>query len=188
MDESVETIYQLSKTELLSDESDAIQRHQEVIDYIYDNHWLSITKRILDVGERNPFTERLENEFFVEVDNSSGDLDYELITPQKEYDLIICSHVIEHLMNPLLFIENAKKVLAPDGVMIIAYPNRFIKYCKHFHEIPKKDMYEVMKRASMEILDWKEYRTDHPFPLGIRPVLRIIFDKNIIFSIKKMKE
>ncbi len=177
---------------------DAERRHREVIDAIQscgvipssiiinDFTFYFRELHVLDIGERNLLTEKIEKEFDIKVDNTSGDLDYEIITPKKKYDIIVCSHVIEHLMNPLLFLENAKKLLADNGRMIIAYPIRFIKYEKHFHEIPERDMRIMLDKAGFEVVRWETYKTDHPFPLGIRPILRILFDKNFVLVVKKL--
>ena len=172
------TIY----TNCVTYDYDAERRHREVIDIFAS---LLFKHPVLDIGKRNLLTEKIEKEFYVKVDNTEGDLDYEIIAPKKKYKVIICSHVIEHLMNPLLFLENAKKLLADNGRMIIAYPIRFIKYEKHFHEIPEKDMRIMLDKAGFEVVRWETYKTDHSFPLGIRPILRILFDKNFVLVVKK---
>lgn len=42
---------------------------------------------------------------------------------EKKFDLIVSSHVVEHVEKPLIFLKKLKKFLADDGVMIIDTPN-----------------------------------------------------------------
>ncbi len=39
------------------------------------------------------------------------------------YDVIVCSHVLEHIANPSLLLRDIRKALAPGGTLIIAVPN-----------------------------------------------------------------
>lgn len=39
------------------------------------------------------------------------------------YDLIVLSHVLEHLADPTALLQAVKKVLAPDGIVAVALPN-----------------------------------------------------------------
>jgi len=48
----------------------------------------------------------------------------DMLTPQK-FDLIVAGELIEHLNNPGLFLETARKVLAPGGMLIITTTNAF---------------------------------------------------------------
>ena len=42
--------------------------------------------------------------------------------PNKKYDVLILSNVLEHISEPMLFFRNASKLLKPNGVMIIGVP------------------------------------------------------------------
>jgi 2-polyprenyl-3-methyl-5-hydroxy-6-metoxy-1,4-benzoquinol methylase len=42
-----------------------------------------------------------------------------------EYDVIICSHVLEHIAYPQTLLLNINQVLKKDGVLIVALPNVF---------------------------------------------------------------
>ena len=150
--------------------------------------------KVLDIGSRNLFTKEIESVFNIKIDNTTGDLDYELVTmswdgqSQKGYDLVICSHIIEHLMNPLLMVENIKKVMTDNGNLVIAYPVRWTKeWHRHFHEIPKRDMWNLIAKAKMKVVYWEEHNAHKNFPLyfGVRPYIRHWCDKNIIFIATK---
>lgn len=47
----------------------------------------------------------------------------ELPIPEKEFDFIILSDVLEHLRRPDLVITKLKRYLAPDGLVIASIPN-----------------------------------------------------------------
>ena len=62
---------------------------------------------------------------FVEPD-IFADLDIERLAAieTQSQDFVICSHVLEHLANPLGFLEDAHRVLRPGGVLLILLPDR----------------------------------------------------------------
>lgn len=39
------------------------------------------------------------------------------------FDVVVCTEVIEHIENPEKAIEEMKRVLKPDGILIISFPN-----------------------------------------------------------------
>jgi 2-polyprenyl-3-methyl-5-hydroxy-6-metoxy-1,4-benzoquinol methylase len=39
------------------------------------------------------------------------------------YDIVLMAHVLEHLVEPTKFIEDVKRVLAPNGMIAVALPN-----------------------------------------------------------------
>ena len=147
-------------------------RHYEFLQPYFNN--------ALDIGERNPLTKRLEFEFSVEIDSTRGDLDKQLSCPKSKYDLVIFSHVIEHLFSPLVCLENIKQVLHPNGIMILACPVKphFLTWGKgHFHEMDSYRLEKLLKRAGFEILIWEKFRNIRTWKsfIGIRPILRQFF-------------
>jgi 2-polyprenyl-3-methyl-5-hydroxy-6-metoxy-1,4-benzoquinol methylase len=49
----------------------------------------------------------------------------ETFTSLKKYDVIICSHVIEHSINPESLISNIQSLLGDDGILFLALPNGY---------------------------------------------------------------
>ena len=49
-------------------------------------------------------------------------MDY-TIFPFDNYDLIILSHVLEHVQSPSIVTEFMSHLLLPEGIMLIAVPN-----------------------------------------------------------------
>ena len=139
---------------------------------------------VLDVGEPNLLSSKLEEKLDVKIDHTEGDLDLYFYTPKLYYDLIIFSHVIEHLMNPLLCLMSLKEHLTDNGKIIIAYPIKFKKGSHHFHEIPLEDMKNLISKSGLKILEIEEHKVKNNFNLGIRPIIKRIisyfFDRNYI--------
>jgi len=42
---------------------------------------------------------------------------------QEKFDVVICYHVIEHIVNPKIFLENLSLLIKPNGYLIIGTPN-----------------------------------------------------------------
>lgn len=52
-----------------------------------------------------------------------GNIEKKWKFPAKYFDIVICSHIIEHLINPDHLLEESKRVLKDGGLLIIATPN-----------------------------------------------------------------
>lgn len=44
---------------------------------------------------------------------------------QNEFDVIVAGEVLEHIPNPALFLDEARKTLKPGGVLLVTVPNAF---------------------------------------------------------------
>lgn len=54
-----------------------------------------------------------------------------LIDSNKKYTVIWLDNVLEHVLDPLFLLKECKKLLAPDGVLIIEVPNDFSVLQQH---------------------------------------------------------
>jgi SAM-dependent methyltransferase len=52
-----------------------------------------------------------------------GDVEKKWNYPDEYFDIVIASHIIEHVVNPDQFILEAKRVLKKNGLLIVATPN-----------------------------------------------------------------
>lgn len=147
---------------------------------------------VLDIGERNYFTKIIEDHFDIMIDSTNGDLDEILVCPKKQYDTVICSHVLEHLFNPLLCLENIKKVMKPGAKIVIAIPIKphFITWGKgHFHEMDEYRSRKLIDRAGFTIERLEKFTTYHWHSLkcytGIMPFIRLFFKEQGYIICKK---
>lgn len=55
-----------------------------------------------------------------------GDLIRDPLPLRSHYDVIVMNHVLEHLLDPLAYLERIRALLAPDGLLVIEIPQQFI--------------------------------------------------------------
>ncbi|OJJ16410.1 hypothetical protein BKI52_34550 [marine bacterium AO1-C] len=70
-------------------------------------------KAIFYAQKRNPYP----NVFFAVKDVNT------LIADGKKYDAIVCSEVLEHLQHPEKLLQEIRKLLTPNGVLVVTVPN-----------------------------------------------------------------
>ena len=147
------------------------------------------TRQVLDIGERNRLTEKLEKAYSLKIDNTEGDLDERFNCPKRRYDLVIFSHVIEHLFNPLFCLDNIKFIMRSDALLVICTPIKphFLPWGKgHFHEMDEYRFKKLIARAGLKIIQWERFRNGPLLSdLGIRPILRKVLFKEQSFCICK---
>jgi hypothetical protein len=160
--------------------------HHDIILKFFDGK-LKPGMKILDIGERNPLTARLEEWCGVNIDNTKEDLDCTL-SLVGNYDIIICSHVIEHLFNPLLFLWHTKVVMNEDARLYIITPIKpyWITPARcHFHEMNDSNFKKLVSRAGLKIIDWQEYSVPIPFRFSLRNWLRRFYKEYSIVTLIK---
>lgn len=50
---------------------------------------------------------------------------FEDFDPQRSFDAIVCSHVLEHVADPVAMLQRARRWLTPDGVLYAYVPNAY---------------------------------------------------------------
>jgi len=148
---------------------------------------------LLDVGERNPLTVKIEMAFGPPVDSTDGDLDIKFTTPKKNYMTVVMSHVIEHLFNPLFCLMELRDRMVVGGNLIIATPwcseNLKLRFTDgHFHEIDEKRMGKLLHKAGFEIVNKIYYKRLGGGFHGIRPIIRYFQGKNVIYHCIKVEK
>ena len=140
----------------------------------------------LDIGDRTVFTLELEKVFDCGFKNTNIDLDTDII--EGKYEVITAFEIIEHLYNPLHFLEQMRKVLLANGRLYLSTPlgKPYLLWAPgHFHEIHRERLYSLFKRAQFRIIRQNTFRI-HPtyfYLTGLRPLLRGIFEKVQIYEL-----
>lgn len=172
----------LSKKELFPDKlpNNLLNRIKQTIEFI-DN---PIQFPACDCGENNPMKLAINPEI-VSIDK----MDFDRDEFSGKWATIFCFEVLEHLYNPLFFLEGIKNSLIPSGVLYLSTPRQFPQILKakhHFHEIPTDRLMWLFKESGFSILNqdkitiagnWYEHMH------GIRPILRY-FQKTRIFKLR----
>ena len=162
--------------------------HRIITDYFRDK----LHGNILDIGEDNPLKQQIQERYQVKIDSTTWELDqmWNLFV-KKQYDIVICSHVIEHLFNPLLFLWNIRHVLKIGGVLYIITPIKpyWITPARcHFHEMDYIRFKALIERAGLGIVSWEEYSVLIPFKLSIRNWLRRLYKEYSIIKLCNVKD
>jgi len=147
---------------------------------------------VLDVGEESPLTLKMRSMGY-DVDNTDGDLDINFTAPRNNYFTIVFSHVIEHLFNPLYCLSELRKLLHENGKLIIAMPwcsvGLKIGFSKiQYHEIDEYRMRKLLRRAGFEIENITYYKRPRGRISGIRPLIKALMSKNVVYICKKSKK
>ena len=170
--------------------------HNKIIKFLLDG-CLNKDHKVLDMGERNLLTEKIERSFNCRIENTIHDLNYGCFYPEDwmdSFDYIIMSHVVEHLFNPLICIDKLKEVLKRDGSLILATPlsheNLKFKWTRtHFHEMDFYRLNELLKHAGFKMvhhITYPRWPFDYKRFLGIRMFLRYFLEKVIICECAKL--
>ncbi len=159
-------------------------------DYLMQNIPDITGRDVLDIGQRSPLTDSIEEALQIKIDNTSGDLDLAFTAPKKAYDIIIYSHTIEHQFNPLYTLIEIHKLLKDNGTLFIMLPERgkILWDRGHYHEIDSYRFKELVERGGFKIIKKENHRPwRHPlfYLRGLRPFLRLFLEFNANYALKK---
>ena len=103
---------------------------------------------------------------YIGVDVDQLDFEKDKFKIENNYfDLIISLAVIEHLENPTIFLNEAFRVLKPDGYLYLTTPNWNYSYHDFYNDFTHKKPYTP--RSIQEILEIFRFENVKTFP-GLR--------------------
>ena len=146
---------------------------------------------MLDIGKISPLTlavkERYEK---LIIWNTDIDIDTEPIDFLAAVDYVLYSHTIEHQFNPLYTLLEIYNLMKDDSVMFIILPRRgkLLWDKGHYHEIDHYRMKLLLERAGYEIISYELHKAWRPwwfYLTGIRPLMRLFFEFNAYYEVKK---
>lgn len=149
----------------------------------------------LDCGDRSGLTDMIEKEFQVEVENTKHDLNWKYYSNcEYKYQNIFAFEVIEHLLNPLIFLIDLHKVITGlngGTSLYLSTPINRPKWMRnkewHFHEFNYNELVYLFDVAGFKIMDEKRINcTTWKMITGFRPLLRFFgIDKNILLRLER---
>lgn len=124
----------------------------------------------LDVGAGESYMrDLLRSELGLFIHESSVNLDDLPYEYSPDYFKLITSfEVLEHLLNPLSHLRELKRVLHPNGSLLLVTPNDHSliykaehllsrKYRPHFHQFCERDIHDIMARSGFEIRHLRKF-------------------------------
>jgi 2-polyprenyl-3-methyl-5-hydroxy-6-metoxy-1,4-benzoquinol methylase len=124
----------------------------------WDVYGIDLSETALSVARKNGI-EQLSQGTLIDVD-----------FPDKKFDVINFTHVLEHVPNPHEILKNAHRILRDDGTLVIAVPNfegignrlfgRYSEYDvpRHLHQFTLKSLKVLLKENGFTIQE--QYRND----------------------------
>lgn len=145
---------------------------------------------VADLGENNRQKQLIENYHNIQV-KSIDNIDFNDDLIPGRWNTIFCFELLEHILNPLFFMQNIIKSLNPGGVCYLSTPSRlrFFWPDYHWNEIDKYRLgllfgwqgveLCVEKQMNIRLFNgWKWHLK------GVRPFLRL----NTFTTIYKLKK
>jgi len=174
-----------------------IYRFKKTIKFIQKTVGIESLKesKILDTGEYNPLSEWLKRSYGIAVTNTPPDMDFDNLQQDTEvlgeFDYIFAFEILEHLMNPLAFVEFLHKNLKKNGTVFLSTPfarPRFLWSRYHFTEYFPDKVEFMANKAGFEVVRY-ERRNVYPGSgaiYGIRPFFRAFwFERIMLFEFRK---
>lgn len=109
------------------------------------------------------------------------DLDYDVFAAgDVGYDAVVSFEVLEHLVNPGWYLKQAERALKVNGVLCLTtpiplYPPSVFKYKRHFHEMSKKSLLDVLALTGFEVVKLTKIRRPLNKSIGVIKFIRWVF-------------
>ena len=136
-----------------------------------------------DIGEFNPRIKYTVNSMGLDIYTIDyDDFNWDKIA-ERQCGIVFASEIVEHLQNPLFFMNELKKILAKDGSIYILIPcnPRFLWHEMHFFEMDRKHFEKwILAPLGLKIVRYKKiyfiasWRT---YLIGFRPLWRVLTGK-----------
>ncbi len=187
------------------DYADLPKRFAKTLEFFLGFGLKRTLRPVLDIGAANDFGKKLAERFEYEYIWTEGDLDDCSWEPSDEkkmwsadvdpenypevFRTVTCFEVLEHLMNPALFLKELKEYVAQDVIIIVSLPRHlhpFFWSQTHFHEFDEKRTLHLFEATGYEVrirrsyIQWpifseffKGKKIGRFWIPGIRPMLRL---------------
>jgi len=149
---------------------------------------------ILDIGPENIFGKQISNYFSSDYYHTEGDLNYPYWNTtidsfrtnnsidkkwKAAFGTICCFEVLEHLMNPLLFLNKLHSICDKDTKIFLSYPYNPLAFMwsdTHFHEYNPDRFNHLLKESKFKIIAQEQYKIYwkvKDYLKGFSPLLRL---------------
>ena len=146
-----------------------------------------LPSQVCDLGPPNYKKSLLEEKLDISIQSIYG-FDFDLEPIPVKCGTLFCFEILEHLFNPLFFLNNCRESLIQNGVLYLSTPYRphFLWTEHHYHEIDDRRIEWLFEKANLEVIKHQKmllYRGIKFHLSGIRPFLRL-FTHTRLFKLK----
>jgi 2-polyprenyl-3-methyl-5-hydroxy-6-metoxy-1,4-benzoquinol methylase len=124
----------------------------------------------IDPGNVSAVQAMLEKRGILNADLQAIDMEYWLAHPllKRSYDIVLCSHVLEHLPDPVSFLRRIRECMNPRGVLIGLVPINERKLDPH--HVQRIDRNKIDEWAEAAGLQTRTYLEADPWLYWVQPV------------------
>lgn len=155
--------------------------------------YLHVDNDIHDIGERNWKSDYMRKHGYTVHQVNANDFNFDKFSIPKNVRVITCFEVLEHIQNPLFFMQNIADSMDEKSVLFLSTPgrNRMFWTDHHFHEMNAAHLTKwILKPLGLQIIQKRKVRISDGLPwyfylTGIRPLLRALANNTTIYQITK---
>lgn len=149
------------------------RRIQETIKFIWP---IDTVGRVIDISEPNYVGHQLEEYFGIKLDHPTitptTDFNWGILASSQKYDTVFCFEVLEHIMNPAMFVGAILKMLKPRGVLYLSTPVHnpcgfFFNRTCHFAEYKPESVAVLLGYTGFYVTEYHTFRSI-PYWQGLR--------------------
>ncbi|MBI5677704.1 MAG: methyltransferase domain-containing protein, partial [Planctomycetes bacterium] len=116
-------------------------------------HGVELSENLISTFEKFINKEPLDVQQRVKMDHGW----IEEFTPENEYDYVLCTEVLEHVMNPVEILKVARKALKPHGLLYICSPITLWGNNTHVRAVPVERLRQWLTEADLSPIEiWSE--------------------------------
>jgi 2-polyprenyl-3-methyl-5-hydroxy-6-metoxy-1,4-benzoquinol methylase len=114
-----------------------------------------------------------------------------------KFDLVTMTHVLEHCVNPIKALENARSVMSEEGLLYCEVPNAGSGYFetygqisemldvpRHLYFFKKRNLEDIAAQAGLEIVGWRFHGLTRHFAAGWKSWENGIYDRLVEVGVK----
>lgn len=107
----------------------------------------------------------VDTELYDEVDQYQDDLHFMQIS-DKAVDVVLCSHTLEHVLSPVVVLDEFHRVLKDGGKLLIVgprYEQNWIDTDGHYYVFTKEQLFSILNQIGFEVTQYMDYAGDASF-------------------------
>jgi hypothetical protein len=167
------------------------KRYKRTLDFLKEH--ISKNTSILDLGEKNSFSEIMEKNGYSVTNTRGEDLDFDTSTIiNSDAEVVTAFEILEHLLSPFTVLKaiKANKLVVSIPLRLWfspAYRSKVDMLDRHYHEFEDWQFDWLLEKTGWKIIASEKW-TNPTKKIGFRPILRWFTPRYyIVFAEKVIK-